>query len=252
MTKTVVITGATGKLGAAVARYLAPLGWNLVLTSRDAARCEPLAQELRTEGATVHSVALDLLDEDSTETLAARIADKGIAVTHVVSNARSLDTLKLDEAGLAPARGFLDEFAIDVVAPYRMLMAFVRDPRHDLRGVVTVGSQYGEVAPNPALYDGDLSRSPVQYGVAKAALHHMTRELSVRLAPGVRVNCVAYGGFVGRTDTAFQDRYARLAPLGRMLTEADAGGPVAFLLDDAAAAAVTGHVLVADGGWSVW
>lgn len=252
MTETVVITGATGKLGAAIARHLAALGWQFVLTSRDAARCEPLAQELRAAGATVHAIALDLLDKDSTETLAARIADKGIAVTHVVSNARSLDTLKMDEAGLAPAKEFLDELAIDVVAPYRMLMAFVRDPRHDLRGVVTVGSQYGEVAPNPALYDGDLSRSPVQYGVAKAALHHMTRELSVRLAPGVRVNCVAYGGFIGRTDAAFQKRYARLAPLGRMLTEADAGGPVAFLLDDAAAAAVTGHVLVADGGWSVW
>src|SRR5690606_19626198 len=114
--------------------HIAPLGWDLVLTSRDAARCEPLAHELRSEGATAHSVALDLLDEDSTETLAARIADMGIAVTHVVSNARSLDTLKLDGAGLAPTRGFLDEFSIDVVAPYRMLMAFVRDPRHDLRG----------------------------------------------------------------------------------------------------------------------
>ncbi len=252
MTKTVVITGATGKLGRAIARHLAPLGWDFVLTSRDSARCEPLAEELRAKGATVLAASLDLLHEDSTETLAARIAEKGVAVTHVVSNARSLDALKLDKDGLASARHFLDEISIDVVAPYRMLMGFVRDPRHELQGVVTVGSQYGEVAPNPAIYDGDLRRSPVQYGVAKAALHHMTRELSVRLAPGVRVNCVAYGGFVGRTDSAFQDRYARLAPLGRMLNEADAGGPVAFLLDDMAAAAVTGHVLVADGGWSVW
>ena len=252
MTKTVVITGATGTLGSAIARYLAPAGWNLVLTSRDAARCEPLAQELRDRGVSVAFVALDLLDENSVETLAARIADMGLSVTHVVSNARSLETLAVGSDGLAQTEPFAKEFAIDVVAPYRMLMRFARDARHDLRGVVTIGSQYGEVAPNPALYDGDLSRSPVQYGVAKAALHHMTRELAVRLAPKVRVNCVAFGGFVGRTDEAFQDRYARLAPLGRMLTEADAGGPVAFLLDDAAASAVTGHVLVADGGWSVW
>lgn len=252
MMRTVVITGATGKLGSALARHLAPLGWRLVLTSRDSERCEPLASELRAEGATVCTVALDLLDEESAETLAERLANVDIKVTHVVSNARSLDTLKLDEDGLAPSQQFLDEFAIDVVAPYRMLMAFVRSKRHDIRAVVTVGSQYGELAPNPALYEGDLSRSPVQYGVAKAALHHMTRELSVRLAPDVRVNCVAYGGFEGHVDAAFLDRYARLAPLGRMLTPADAGGPVAFLLDDAAAAAVTGHVLVADGGWSVW
>lgn len=249
---TVVITGATGKLGSALARHLAQLGWRLVLTSREARRCEPLASELRAEGATVSTVALDLLDEESAQTLAERVADLDIKVTHVVSNARSLDTLALDQDGLAPAQQFLDELEIDVVAPYRMLMAFASNKRHDLRGIVTIGSQYGALAPNPALYEGDLSESPVQYGVAKAALHHMTRELSVRLAPDVRVNCVAYGGFVGRVDEAFQDRYARLTPLGRMLTDDDAGGPVAFLLDDVAAAAVTGQVLVADGGWSVW
>ena len=49
----------------------------------------------------------------------------------------------------------------------------------------------------------------------------------------------------------FQERYAQLVP-GRMLNERDVGGPVAFLLDDEAAAAVTGHVLMVDGGWSVW
>lgn len=252
MTRTVLITGATGTLGSSIARHLAPLGWNMVLTARDAARCDPLVGELEAFRVGVHTVALDLLDNDSVESLAARVAEIGVSVTHVVSNARSLDALQLDGEGVAQARPFLDELAIDVVAPYRMLMRLTRDPRHALRGIVAIGSQYGEVAPNPALYEGDLRRSPIQYGTAKAALHHMTRELAVRLAPKIRVNCVAYGGFVGRTDEAFQERYARLAPLGRMLKPEDAGGPVAFLLDDQAAAAVTGHVLVADAGWSVW
>lgn len=252
MTKTVLITGASGKLGAAIARHLAPLGWELVLTSREIARSETLAQELCAKGARAHCVELDLLNERSTESLAGRLAEVGIKISHVVSNARSLETLRLDQFGFAPTKPFVDEFMIDVVAPYRMLMAFVSDPRHEIRGVVTVGSQYGEVAPNPALYEGELSQSPIQYGVSKAALHHITRELAVRLAPRVRVNCVAYGGFVGRVDSAFVERYAKLLPLGRMLTDADAGGPVAFLLDDIASAAVTGHILVADGGWSVW
>ena len=252
MTKTVIITGASGKLGSAIARHLASLGWNLVLTSRDTTTCAELAEDLRKLDVSVDTVALDLLDETSAETLASRVAELGVKVTHIVSNARSLDTLELDENGLAPSQKFIDEFSIDVVAPYRLLMSIARDSRHDLRGVVAIGSQYGEVAPTPALYDGDLSRSPIQYGVAKAALHHMTRELSVRLSPNIRVNAIAFGGFAGRADPAFQERYAKLLPLGRMLTDTDAGGPVAFLLDDVAAAAVTGHVLSVDGGWSVW
>ncbi|MCG8273061.1 SDR family oxidoreductase [Aquamicrobium sp. NLF2-7] len=252
MTRTVLITGATGKLGSAIARHLAPLGWELVLTSREAGRCAPLAEELREVGAVVHAADLDLLCVDSLETMGRRVTDMGVTITHVVSNARSIDTLVTGEGGLTEIQPFVDEFAIDVVGPYRILMSLVRDPHHDIRAVVTIGSQYGEVGPNPALYNGDLSRSPLQYGVAKAALHHMTRELAIRLAPRVRVNCVAYGGFVGRTDAVFQERYGRLSPLGRMLTEKDAGGPVAFLLDETASSAVTGHVLMADGGWSVW
>lgn len=252
MNRTVLITGGSGKLGGAIARHLAPLGWHLVLTARDAARCDDLVRELCDAGARAQAVALDLSEAESVESLPRRLADQGVAVTHVVSNARSLDTLALDPDGSARADTFMEEFAIDVVGPYRMLMGFANEPRHDLRAVVTIGSQYGEVAPNPALYDGDLSRSPVQYGVAKAALHHLTRELAVRLAPKTRVNGVAFGGFAGRTDAAFRDRYARMVPLGRMLEDVDAGGPVAFLLDDAASAAVTGHVLVADGGWSIW
>lgn len=252
MDKTVVITGATGKLGSAIARYLAPLGWHMVLTSRAEERCASLAKELRDKGATIYVEALDLLDEDSAESLADRLAAKGVKVTHIINNARSLAALALDSQGLAKPKEFKEEMMIDVISPYRLLMSFVNHAAHALRGVVNIGSQYGEVAPNPQLYGGELTSSPIQYGVAKAALHHLTKELSVRLAPRVRVNCVAFGGFEGRTDIEFQERYAKLSPLGRMLNEDDVGGPVAFLLDDAAAAAVTGHVLVADGGWSVW
>ena len=133
-----------------------------------------------------------------------------------------------------------------------MIMEMVSNPYHNLSGILTIGSQYGVVGPNPSLYNNDLSLSAVQYGVAKSALHHLTRELSIRLAPDIRVNCIAYGGFSGRENKSFQERYAQLTPLGRMLNEGDVGGPVAFLLDDVAAAAVTGHVLMVDGGWSVW
>ena len=252
MNKTVIITGATGKLGGTMARHLASLGWDLVLTSRDTKSCAPLANELRETGATIYVEALDLLDTESAESLADRLAAKGVTVTHILNNARSLSALALDDDGLARAKEFNEEMQIDVISPYRLLMQFVGHAHHDLCAVVNIGSQYGVVAPNPQLYEGDLTSSPIQYGVAKAALHHLTKELSVRLAPKVRVNCVAFGGFEGRTDSAFKERYARLSPLGRMLNEDDVGGPVAFLLDDVAAAAVTGHVLVADGGWSLW
>lgn len=252
MTKTVLITGATGVLGAAIVTHLASLGWSLVLASREQEKCDKLADSLSHFSTNISCIRINLKDKESTETVAQRLAEDGIRVSHIVSNARSLDTLSVNDEGLTEVNNFMDEFLIDVVAPYRMIMGFSQSSEHDLKGLVTVGSQYGIVAPNPSLYNGDLKNSPIQYGVAKAALHHLTRELAIRLSPKVRVNCVAYGGFVGRSDADFQKRYGKLSPAGRMLEPYEAGGPVAFLLDDKVSSAITGHVLVADGGWSTW
>jgi NAD(P)-dependent dehydrogenase (short-subunit alcohol dehydrogenase family) len=108
------------------------------------------------------------------------------------------------------------------------------------------------VAANPGLYENPASQSPLHYGVAKAALAHLTRELAVRLAPaGIQVNCIAFGGVEGRVDAEFRQRYAKLCPLGRMLNEGEVAGPVDMLLSDHFTA-MTGHVLAVDGGWTIW
>jgi hypothetical protein len=121
-----------------------------------------------------------------------------------------------------------------------------------LRSVVNIGSQYGVVAANPSLYAEQDKGSPIHYGVAKAALIQLTRELAVRLAARkVRVNCLSLGGIEGRVDERFKERYARLCPQGRMLTDSDLTGPVEFLASDASAG-MTGHNLVVDGGWTAW
>ncbi|MBY8965034.1 SDR family oxidoreductase [Algiphilus sp. NNCM1] len=247
----VLITGATGKLGRAMAYHLARENWSLVVTSRETARAQALVDELKSFGASAKGVAFDLSDQGAGSVLVDDLAARGLAITHLVNNARSQESLAIGPDGTTTADDFRAEFDIDVVQPYKLTMALAAHPGHALRGVVNIGSQYGHVAPNAALYGGCLAAMPVQYGTAKAALHHLTREMAVRLSPGVRVNCVAFGGFAGRATADFKDRYAAMVPNARMLSDDEAGGPVAFLLDDASSA-VNGHVLVADGGWSVW
>ena len=55
----------------------------------------------------------------------------------------------------------------------------------------------------------------------------------------------------GRVDEEFLQRYGAMLPLGRMLEVSEIPGPVRFLLSEDSAA-VNGHILVADGGWSIW
>lgn len=252
MRGTVLLTGSTGKLGRVMAKALLHSGWNVVAAGRDEGRLRSLLQEMVGLSGVAYPLVVDLCQPDSAVRVCRELAEKGLRITHLVNNARSIEALAVQDDGRTSREAFLREFELDVVVPYELVLAIAHAPEHGLKAVVNIGSQYGVVAPNPALYEGILSRSPVQYGVAKAGLHHLTRELAVRLAPlGVRVNCVAFGGVEGRVDESFKNRYAALVPSGRMLQEAEIPGPVEFLLSDASSA-INGHVLVADGGWSIW
>ena len=252
MNRTLLLTGGTGKFGQVLVRYFAEKGWNVVTSSRDQSRVDALVSDIGPTEGHVTGIAIDLQHEGASQRFVDVLSARGIVITHLVNNARSMDTLAVQPDGMTQPQAFVGEFEMDVVVPYELSMYISRSEKHDLKTIVNIGSIYGQVAPNPALYNGTLSRSPVQYGVSKAALHHLTRELAVRLAPQhIRVNCVAYGGVEGRVDEDFVSRYAQLVPARRMLKELELIGPVEFLLGDASSA-VNGHVLMADGGWSVW
>lgn len=104
------------------------------------------------------------------------------------------------------------------------------------------------------------------YGVSKAAVAHMARIAAVEgAAKGIRVNAIAPGG----VDTAIWDSsadfrgaveahgraatlkaMAKTTPLGRFATSSEMAETILFLLSDAAAN-VTGHVMVSDGGYTL-
>lgn len=252
MSRSVLITGATGKIGRALVRHFLSAGETVVAAGRSVDALAELSQELAQIGGTLHTLYANLMAESASGVVLEALRQMRCQPDCLVNNARNVDFLRTDGEGLVARKDFLDELALDVVAPYELVMALANAPDSRLRAVVNIGSQYGTVAPNLKLYTDPVSQSPLHYGVAKAALAHLTKELAVRLASrGIRVNCVAFGGVDGRVDEHFKQRYVALCPSGRMLGEHELAGPVDMLLSDVTSA-VTGHVLLADGGWSVW
>jgi len=250
--RTILITGGTGKFGRALASHFLSAGDSVVATCRTDESLEKLRAEHANSGKKLTGIKIDLTDPDAVKTLRAQLDANNITPDCLINNARSISFLKIEEDGLVSRENFANEYLLDVIVPYELTMALVMQKNSRLRRVVNIGSMYGTVAANPHLYTDPIKQSPLHYGVAKAALAHLTKELAVRLADkGIQVNCVAFGGVEGRVDEAFKQRYAQLCPLGRMLREDEVVSPVDMLLSDKCSG-VTGHILAVDGGWSIW
>ena len=252
MTKqTLLITGGTGKLGRIFTSHFANNDWRVIITSTNPARAEAFKSSV-SRNENIDIFICDLTEPNASKKLIESILSEGIEVNHLVNNARSLDSLKVGSDGFSRREEMAMEYLLDVIVPYELATNLYLLQKEALKTIVNIGSQYGSVAANPTLYQGDSTQSPIQYGLAKSALHHLTKELAVRFSSdNIRVNCIAYGGIDGRVDNAFIQRYSALAPMGRMLNEEEVIGPLEFLLTNSSSS-ITGHTIAADGGWTVW
>ena len=115
----------------------------------------------------------------------------------------------------------------------------------DHGGVILNVVSVGGIRPGPSIG---------AYNVSKAALAHLTRQLALELAPGVRVNAVAPA--LVKTDMARalwepnEEAMARMHPLGRLGVPDDIAAAALFLVSDASSW-MTGEVIVVDGGAAV-
>jgi NAD(P)-dependent dehydrogenase (short-subunit alcohol dehydrogenase family) len=251
--KTILITGGSGKIGQRLVEAFLQQGDDVIFTTRS---MESVAATLAyfggREGGQPSGLAIDLCEVDAAKKLMQALGPRAGQVYGIVNNARDRDNLALSQLLVPSREQWMREYTMAVVTSHDLIWSLAQVPGSMLRRAVNVGSIYGVVATNPALYENEAQRAPIHYGVAKAALVHLTKELAVRLASlGITVNAVSYGGVEGRMDPAFLERYAKLAPNGRMLREEELAGTVQYLMSEAAES-VTGQNLVVDGGWTLW
>ena len=235
-----VVTGASGGIGAAIARTLHRLGAAIVIAGR---REEPLSALAGELGEGIEIVVGDLTEP----AVIARLVETAEAMG-------SLDIL-VNNAGITRdglALRMKDEdwqlvLDTNLTAAFRLCRAALRGMMRRRYGrIVNIGSVVGATG-NPG---------QVNYAAAKAGLVGLTKALAAEVAArGITVNCVA-PGFIATAMTEKLDEGQRQAlagriPAGRLGGPDDVAAAVAFLASEEAAY-VTGHTLHVNGGMAMF
>ena len=240
--KTVFITGAAKRVGAAIARDLHAAGCNVVIhcnhSKTDADLLANAFNATRAKSAAV--VQGDLLADNALKGLVTQAVSCFGRLDGLVNNA---STFRATPMGTIDEDDWLDLMGSNLKAPLFLSQAAAPHLRQTHGAIVNIVDIHVE---RPL-------KDFVVYNAAKAGLAGLTRSLSIDLAPGVRVNGVSPGAIVWPENSADyppaeRERITQQIPLKRVGSENDIAGAVKFLLLDAPY--VTGQILAVDGGRS--
>ena len=242
--KTALVTGGSRGIGLMIARGYVEAGAKVYISSRKQTACDETARQLSEIGECI-SIPADLSTVAGCQHLADEIKAREPSLHILVNNAGANWGAPLNEFPEAGWDKVMDTnvkgifFLTQQLLPQLEAAARPGDPAR----VINIGSIDAIHIPFVDNY---------AYSASKAAVHHMTRVLAVKLGPrGVAVNAIAPGLFPSKMTEwlidNFEEQIVAGCPLRRKGEPADMAG-VAIYLASRAGAYVNGAVMTVDGG----
>lgn len=240
-----LVTGASFGIGRAIAAELLAFGADVLLAARDASHLDTARAELEEEfpGRAVRAFAADLGDGEQRRELFDWVEDLGCGLNILVNNVGANHS--------RPAVDYAEDewralFETNLFSAWELCRyAHPLLTRHASSSIVNIGSVSGLTH----------VRTGAVYGMSKAALHQLTKNLACEWAEdGVRVNAVAPWYIRTRRTSpklAEPDYYEEViarTPMGRVGEPEEVAAAVAFLCLPASSY-VTGECIAVDGGF---
>lgn len=263
--RTIVVTGGTGVLCAAMAKVLVGCGANVAILARSAEKGEALLTEMLNEisgpGRAVIVVG-DVLEQETLHQATRKVLDEFGRIDCLINGAGGNSPQATTRPDLTffnlPEEALRYVFDLNMLGTILPCQVFGRQMAEQGEGVILNISSMSAVRP--------LTRV-IGYSAAKAGINNFTQWLAVHLAqqysPRLRVNAVAPGFFITEQNRALLTNPANgeltprgqsiiaHTPMGRFGDPKDLLGAVLWLLSPASAF-VTGIVVPVDGGFSAF
>jgi Tropinone reductase 1 len=240
-----LVTGGTAGIGRAIARELLGFGARVLVAARDADGLDATRVELEEEfpDGEIRTCVADVSDDEQRRELLDWVGDIGDGLNILVNNAGGNITKAANDYTEDEWRGIFETNLFSAFELSRL--AYPLLVKHAASAIVNVGSVSGITH----------VRSGAPYGMTKAAMHQMTRNLACEWAEdGIRVNSVAPWYIRTRrtsgklADPDYLDDVLLRTPMGRIGEPEEVAAAVAFLCLPASSY-VTGECIAVDGGF---
>jgi NAD(P)-dependent dehydrogenase (short-subunit alcohol dehydrogenase family) len=238
-----LVTGGSRGLGVAIARGLVRHGATVVLSARKEPDLQEAVAELESiRPGSASYVASHAGREEEIAALVATVMERHGRVELLVNNAGTNPYFgPLIDADVA---AWDKTFEVNLRGYFLLTQACWRAWMRDHGGAVLNVASTAGVRPSPMMG---------VYGITKAGVIMLTRQLASELGGKVRVNCVAPGVFRTRfaktlwSNPEIMERVLARNPTGRIGEPEELAGTAVYLLSDAARY-VNGQTIVVDGG----
>ncbi len=245
--KVALVTGGSSGIGLMIAQGYVEAGARVYISSRKKDVCDAVAAELSKRGACI-AIPADLATSEGRQLLVGEMGRREKALDILVNNAGAAWGAPLGEY---PESGFRKVMALNTEAVFFLTQSLLpllgaAGKAGDPARIINIGSIDGLRTPELDHF---------AYSASKAAVHHMTRVLAMKLGGRqITVNAIAPGPFESRMTKWVlenaRDALVGHCPLGRIGEPSDMAG-IAIFLASRAGAYLTGTVIPVDGGISL-